>query len=288
MTINFSLPNFFINFRTNDIFFTIVKTHPEFLKNPNVNFLSAHGQFPYCYWNGGININEGPGAYYTDFINCGDSSNIPLRFNFSNLMLTKEDFDNVMANLILDLNGNGSNEIELSNLELFNYLRENYPVYSRYIFSKNADIISEMTPEVINALIESDNFSLIELPVYYNGNFEQLKQIQKRKYIELVINPICNKTCNNFNNCRLKENISHYNYSRESIYCNCTARHKFNKNPDLISLEEIEKDYLPLGIFNFKIEDFPRNEPDINYCDFLVQYFIKPEYQIEALNLLLG
>lgn len=288
MSLCFSIPNFFTNYKTNHTFFGLVKQYPNYLKNQNIDILSSHGQFPYCYWNGGINVNSGPGAFYHDFIECGDFSNLPLRFNCSNTVLDDIDFNNVMANLILEHNGSGSNEIEVCNLKLFNYIKETYPMYSKFIFSKNGDLINPMTPEIINSLIESDNFALIELPTRYNGDFEELKKISKRSHIEIVVNPLCEIKCPNFENCRLLENSNQYNYSGSSVYCECSKRKSYDLNPNIITLEEIEEKYVPLGITHFKIEDFPRNEPMLNYCNFLVNYFIKPEYQKQVLALLVS
>ena len=288
MSLCFSIPNFFTNYKTNHTFFGLIKQYPNYLKNQNIDILSSHGQFPYCYWNGGINVNSGPGAFYHDFIECGDFSNLPLRFNCSNTVLDDIDFNNVMANLILEHNGSGSNEIEVCNLKLFNYIKENYPMYSKFIFSKNGDLINPMTPEIINSLIASDNFALIELPTRYNGNFEELKKISKRSHIEIVVNPLCEIKCPNFENCRLLENSNQYNYSGSSVYCECSKRKSYDLNPNIITLEEIEEKYVPLGITHFKIEDFPRNEPMLNYYNFLINYFIKPEYQKQVLALLVS
>ena len=56
-----------------------------------------------------------------------------------------------------------SNIIELSNLELLDYIAERYPNY-KFILSKQIDFSTEITPELLNLLIDSDKFMLIGIP----------------------------------------------------------------------------------------------------------------------------
>lgn len=277
--IHFTLTNFFNNFHINENFKLLYNTHKNFFKT-NLNFSTVDGNFPYCYWNGGYNNNIGPGVIYDNFFTLNNDTSIPLRINCSNIYLQKKDFYDTMANTILKICENGSNEIELSNLELFNYLKNKYPNY-KYIFSKEADLINPFTPDIINCINESKNFKLISLPPSLSKNLNFLKQIENKKNIELSINATCDINCENYNKCLLQSHISQYNYSKENYFNICKKRKPYQEIDPLISLEDIEKIYIPLGFTHFSIGEINHNDID-NYKDFLIKYFIKPEYYYEA------
>lgn len=287
MKILFSLPNFFNYFEINNKFAILLRSNTDFLKNPNIKFTSFHGNFSYNYWNGDINLNYGKGSFYKDFIKCGDCSYLPLRFNMSNVLLQKEDFYNVMNNLILTYNNNGSNEIELCNLELMDYIKEKHPLYTHFIFSRNGDLINPMTPEIINKLILTEAFDLISLPERYNYDFEELQKISNKGKIELTVNPICNPFCPYFSLCLGEENNNQYNFSSKSAFSHCAKRKPYLQ-ASAISLAEIEEKYLPLGINHFKISPMTQKETldnVDNYLMFLIKYFIKEERQMEFYEL---
>ena len=132
--IYFTLPNFYDNFYINNFFITLSKANPEYFKE-KITFIQTSGNFPYCSWNGGMNNCYDRGAFYDDFSNCYKMSSVPLRFNCANVLLEDFDFDNTMANLILELNENGSNLIEVANLKLMEYLETQFPNY-KFVFSK--------------------------------------------------------------------------------------------------------------------------------------------------------
>jgi len=77
-----------------------------------------NGNFPYCYWNGGMNNNKGNGVMYPEIKKFGNREGTPIRLNCANIFLQEEDYDNVFSNLILKTLENGSNAIEISNLKL--------------------------------------------------------------------------------------------------------------------------------------------------------------------------
>lgn len=289
MNIYFSLPNFFSCFQINDIFSYLIKQHPEYINISEKNNLiisSVHGNFSYCYWNGGVNNNFGPGSFYKDFAHCGDQSYAPLRLNCSNIMLKKEDFYNVMGNLILSLNGSGSNYIEVSNLEFFQYLKEKYPNY-KYVFSANANLMHPFNHDILQGLIDSEEFDLIELP--YNFDLTTIQNLPK-KYFELQVNSLCPKSCSYYDECRLAEHEKQYNFSGRTQY-ECVKYNGYDTIKEIINLKDIENIYLPQGYNHFKLIDIPAKEaitaPD-KYINFLVNYFIKPEYQLKVYKILEG
>ena len=61
--IYFTLPSFYFNF---NIINKVMSLDKKYYKFP-VAFEAATGNFPYCYFNGGYNNNQGLGALYNDF-----------------------------------------------------------------------------------------------------------------------------------------------------------------------------------------------------------------------------
>ena len=291
MDIYFSLPNFFTFFHINNIFASLNRAHREYFKGAGkytIIFSSAHGNFPYCSWNGGVNNCEGKGAYYKDFIECGDRSILPLRFNCSNILLKDYDYANVMGNLILKQNENGSNYIEISDLLFFEYLKEKYPNY-KYIFSASANLINPVNKDILSCLIDSNNFDLIELP--YGFEVESLDGIKKSS-LEIYVNSLCPTTCPYWENCRLNEHNNQYNFSQKTIF-NCNNRKLYYNENNFIPFEDVIELYVKKGISHFKMENIPFCDSidakfDHAYIDFLIKYFIKEEHQAEALNFVLA
>ena len=52
------------------------------------------------------------------------------------------------------------------------------------------------------------------------------------------------------------------------------------KNPGFISVEDIQKIYLPMGFSNYKIEG--RGLGSAMVLEFLLYYMTKPEYQLQV------
>lgn len=281
MKIVFTLSNFFENLSVNNFIIYLSRTCPEVFKS-EISIIAASGGFPYCYWCGDINRNYGSGAYYTDFERLYTNSAAPLRFNFANVLLDETDFLNVMGNQILKSNHNGSNLIEISNFKFLEYIKEKYPNY-KFIMSKNSDFINPMTIDIINDAIECQVFELIGLPDYYINNFEELKKIKQRNKIELTVDPICPLKCKNFYNCRITEQKSEIEYSGKSIISSCEKKNLYGSSKTILTLEDIEKNYLPLGINHFCFS--PYFIPIETLFNFYLDYFIKKDCYSKVLTM---
>ena len=194
---------------------------------------------------------------------------MPLRNNCSNINLNKEDFNDTIMNVILDLLNNSSNAIELSNLELYEYLYNKYPNF-HYILSNNFNLINPLTPELINKLNEISDFYFIQIPLNKVKDFDYLKAIKNKKNIELPIGDICGN-CSNLDQCNIQEQIAQYNYSDSFTKMNCSKCLGLN---GIISLEDIQKNYVPLGFHNFILPDYYDSKNN-NMIKFFINYFIK-------------
>ena len=266
--IYFTLQNFYENQKLNNIFLIIQDKFPDSFKVP-VKFIYTAGSFPYTYWNGGINNNFGIGNNtYDTIIEYSNNNLLPLRINCSNINLNPNDFDDTIMNVILNLLNNSSNAIELSNLELYEYLYKKYPNF-HYILSNNFDLINPLTPDLINKLNEICDFYLIQIPLNKIKDFNFLKAIKNKRNIELPIGDICN--CPNLNNCNIQEQIAQYNYSDSFTRINCSKCSGLSSN---LSIEDIQNNYAPLGFHNFILPDYC-NSKNNNIIKFFIDYFIK-------------
>lgn len=277
-----TLPEFYFNFNIINLFSKL----PKHYFKTDLSFSASSGNFPYCYWNGGFNNNTSKLALYHSIHQCIDNIRTPIRFNCSNIYLTKDDLDDTMANLILKIGETGSNEIAISNLEFYEILKEKYPNY-KFVFSREADLIYPMTSEIINLINEQNIFKFIEIPEVKVKDFEFLKAIKQKNKIELPINTLCNFDCYSFKNCKYHEHKSQYDYSQTNNYINCSMRQGYDEQEKiLITLEEIIEKYLPLGINHFSLAPIMNSQKD-SLLIFLINYFVKEEYHNEIYNIIL-
>jgi hypothetical protein len=184
---------------------------PEWFKAP-VSFTYVTGSYPYCSWNGGSNVNYGVGAYYHDFINCSSRTSVPIRLNMSNIYLDNYDFYDNMANTILNLNDNGSNTIEISNLDLMEYIKSNYKNY-KFMFSKQAHLITPFTADLLNSIVDFNNFYQIGIPLDKNKDFDFLQSLKQKNLYEITVNSRCPFNCKHMINCLTAEHLSQLEYS---------------------------------------------------------------------------
>lgn len=274
--IHFALPDFFFN---KDIINYFSFLDIKYFKRDDISFYCATGNFSYNYWNGGFNNNVGETTMYTSIIEDINNINLPLRFNCSNIYLQEVDFDNVYNNLILSLGENASNSIAISNLDLLKYLKTHYPNY-KYVFSKEANLIYKFTPEIINTILDNEDFLYLQIPEEYGANMEFLKEIKDKKRIEVPINYICSKQCSRYNNCLRHEHEAQYNFSGYNNFFHCANTNGLNSI--IIPFEKIAE-YEKIGINHFYINPSIINGVEKNLL-FLITYFIKEEYQVEVLD----
>lgn len=280
--IYFTLPNFFFNFKINNFFSSLTIKHKEYFKIP-VAFNYCSGNFPYCYWNGGYNTNVGKGPVYEDFIRYSAINNTAIIFNCANIFLNKEnDFEDTMTNLILKENENGSNMIEVSDLNLFYFLKNKYPDYN-FIFSKEAQLVTNYDTSFVNDLIKSSFFKRISLPESFTLDLDFLKEIKERDKIELSINTVCDFSCEKYFECLKNTHELQYNFCKDNLFKRCALCESYQNRKPLIDLNDIKKYYVPLGINHFRISEVIHDKKD-NLLFFLIDYFIKDEYKYVVLK----
>lgn len=280
---NFTLSNFFSGYKINLIFMELISGRKECLKAP-INFNQVAGSFPFNTWNGGYNsCLDGNIVTYNEMDTCFESYAQALRLNFSSIVLEKEDFYNNYNRMILDKAQNGSTAIEIANLQLYEYIKEKYPHYTKFILSPTAWEIIDLTPEMVNVILENPDFQLASLPPRLAHNFEYIDQITQKSKIEICVNPVCPAVCKNYSKCILAENLNQYDFSGQSVFTSCPKTYIYNTNPQTMSLEDIKEEYVKKGITHFRLATCP-NHQLTQYFAFLVKYFIKEEYQAKFLE----
>lgn len=272
--LKFTLPNFFEYFHINQFLISLNKIHPDFFKE-KIHFVQVSGAFPYCSWTGGYNSNWGAGAFYDDFERCYKISSLPLRLDFSNSLLEDYDFYDAMGNIICKTNENGSNLISISNFDFMDYLQSKYQNFD-FILSRQADLILNFTPELLNSPDLQDHFKLIELPKRMTKDIEILSQLKNKNKYEIIISSACPFKCSNLNNCKTNEEQLQLSFSSSSNFCNCFKTQNYlSKN--FIPIEEVKATYEHLGFSYFTFDFFLMNEKPSNVLKFYLSYFLKPE-----------
>lgn len=276
--IYFTLADFFYNKTINENFIKLSRNHLNWFLDKNIIFTQIKGTFPYNLWNGGINNIFGDIQVYDNIKKMSDTS-LPLRFDFSNILLEQSDFYDIMSNTILDIFSFTQFYIEISNIELMNYIHNKYPNY-KFIMSKNSNLLCPSTPEVVNNVLSNLDLELFTIPNEVKTNIDYLTKINLPNKIEVVINQTCPLDCPNYFNCIAAENNSQLFYSSLGTYSRCKNTYNYTNNKSLIPLNTIKEFYLPLNVNHFIIESCHSSQKD--YGIFLIDYFIKNEFKYNA------
>lgn len=278
--IYFHLPGMFTFHRGYRTLLTFLKDRPEVLKE-NVKIGSIYGS-PKCIWNGGRLIDESFSQELLEDISFFmENMKIPVRFTFTNPLITDEHLNDVFGNVILKIFNQKNNEILCNTEVLENYIRKNYD-YS-YISSTTKRLDSK---ELQNKELKKDKYKLIVLDYDYNKDFEYLKGIKQKEKSEILCNPVCNPKCKN-----RKEHYENIGYcqlynSEKLMVCEDAAKPFWlvQKNINFISSEDIQNIYVPMGYSNFKLEG--RTTIPIDWVEIILHYLIKEKYHPEVRFLL--
>lgn len=287
MEINYHLPSFTDHFSLNIMLDNYMKEHPEYFRE-GVRIASIFGSFPGAAWNGGRNV---PGDYdpamNEKIMNAFNSRGIPLRFTFTNPLITEKHLSDKRCNEVLKMAENGLNEVIVMSPVLEEYIRENYPKYK--ITSSTCKQIRDMND--LNAELEKD-YNLVVLDYNWNNKFDELALINNKPRCEILVNACCQPAC--------PRRGDHYRTIGKYQMELCTASqsglgikqiveepfqcgymdyniYTIKDFPTHISPDDIETKYLPMGFSQFKLEG--RTIADIRMLEMYVYYFVKPEYK---------
>lgn len=277
--IHFTLPLVYYNQQLNNKLRQL--SHPlnqteNYFKIKNIVIDSFYGSIPFFIYNGGVNSNIVKEKFLLDkdlfaFFN---ESTAPIRLDCSNNNLNINDL-NYYFNLILQYGNTGSNFIEISDLELLSYIKDNGFHYE-YIFSKNAYLKHPYDIDIINSILNQNLFHLIELPQLFNNDLEFLNNLIDKNHIEITIGNKCQNNCKNFYSCIAQEQQYQINYSNKSNYYNCDLINNYT-SPDELTKEL--NHFIELGFTHFKIDTPPLNQI-LQFQQYLIKNLINDKYQL--------
>lgn len=286
--IYFHLPNFYgkdyVQLHLNLL--NIIENHKDYLIYPDVQIGSIYGCFPSQKWNGGRLVlgEQTQEKSIIGLIDFFESKKIPMRFTYTNSMLTEEDLDDEYCNFITSYAENKGNEILINSPILEQYLRNKYPGY-KYILSTTKCILDK------NEIIKQSNYYDISvLDFRLNNNYDFLKSLRNPERYEFLLNSCCNPEC--------KVRKEHYDeislwqlnkpkITNFSEKCFIVASLKeILKYHSTITKKQLYDFFIQNNFQHFKIES--RNS-SINYLiEIYLYYLIKKSFYQEANKILLS
>lgn len=289
MSVRFHLPGLRYNFPVNMLLVKLIEHSPHFFRE-GLEIASMFGDFPISRWNGGrfVGRDQCNAEYITNVIRVINAEGIPIRYTYTNPLLTEADLDDPYCNFCMKAADNGMNEVIVVSPILEEYIRKTYP---------NFKITSSTCKEIkdINALNEEleKDYNIVVLDYNLNNQFDLLSQIKDKGRCELLVNCCCPPNC--------PRRGEHYRVmaKQEMLWlknrelpagkqmeipiwsCEHTTNtlYTFKNYATHISPEAIWETYVPMGFKNFKLDG--RTADIFLLIDMYAYYFAKPEYRDE-------
>lgn len=287
----FHLPGLRYNYPLNMFWISLFEQYPQRFRD-NMEIGSFFGCFPFSLWNGGrlIQHDQCDSKFVESVIKNINSKGIPIRYTFTNPVLTEEDLNDPFCNYCMDAANNGMNEVLVVSPILEQYLREKYPN-----FEYNSSTCKEIKDvDELNKEIDRD-YKYVVLDYNLNNNWEFIDKIEHPEKLEVLVNAVCKPGC--------KKRGEHYTQIGKDQktyqmnqklpkdkqipikpwFCKYGEEgciHTIKDYPTVISPDDIWDKYIPAGINNFKIEG--RTAYLFSLIDTYCHYMIKPEYQGET------
>lgn len=274
--INFYLPNFYTqNYGiVNLSLISLLRNQPELFYD-NINIQAVYGCFPGQKWNGGRGATgDCIFSEIETIINTYAENDIPLRFTYTNSLITEKHLDSIYDNFITKMAENGKNEILVNSSLLESYLRKTYPNY-KYLSSTTKCLLNE--EDIIK---EAENYYLTVLDYRKNLDINFLSNLPNPEKYEILINAYCDPNCQN--------RSSHYyilsksQLNNDNIDMPCKLRkNSFYEALDsfstVLKIEDLYTTYVDMGFQHFKIEG--RTNHILDLIESYLYYMVKPEYK---------
>ncbi|MDR0904137.1 MAG: hypothetical protein LBM59_05850 [Ruminococcus sp.] len=263
-----------------------MEKYPEYFRD-GVYIASVYGTYPISVWNGGRFINgqtdERTVRLSVDILN---EKGIPVRFTYTNPVVTEEELYDKFCNKTLEIANNGMNEVIVNSPLLEKYIRENYPKYK--ITSSTCKQIENA--DDLNAELEKD-YNLVVLDYNLNHDLDLLTNIKQKEKCELLVNACCIPHCprrgEHYRQIGEEQNRiwqDQKNHVYKPAKCQeFPCPYMDNTIYDTVDYETrilpdaLYDTYVPMGFKHFKIEG--RNVSMIECTDILMHYMVKPEYK---------
>lgn len=277
--IYFHIPGAFERSRICLVLIDLMSIEPHLFKD-NAKIGSAYGA-PGGIWNGGRLVKNGYRCK-EDLTNLRDAYkrySVPVRFTYTNPLITGELVHDAYCNLVLDVFNNGDNEIICNSTALEEYLRDRYGDSYKYI-SSTTKRLADKTEQLQE--LERDYY-LVVLDYDHNHDYQYLESIENKDKCEILVNPVCMTKC--------PKRVEHYlsiaksqleflDYSMECPFAHIKPYYLTKRQDNYISPEDINNKYIPMGFTQFKIEG--RTANPLELIEILVDYLVKEEYKLEV------
>ena len=282
-TAYYHLPGLFEFYELYRIFLPLFRERREYFYDW-CDIGSIYGAPPDCIWGGGRVSLEDHDA--REVLALLQEYGISARLTFSNSRLCEEHLSDRKCNELCALfaeNIEPENGVIVHSELLLQYLKSHYP--ELYLVSSTTKVLTDF--EALKKEIDRADFRYVVPDFRLNKAFEKLNTLtepQKDK-VEFLCNECCYFGCKDRKECY--EAVSRRNLGEEPDF-RCTSPgaeegYRFSKamkNPGFISVEDIQKIYLPMGFSNYKIEG--RGLGSALVLEFLLYYMTKPEYQLQV------
>ena len=280
----YHLPGLFEFYELYRLFLPLYREHREYFYDW-CEISSIYGSPADCIWGGG-RVEDGA-QNPREVLALTQEYGISARLTFSNSLLREEHLSdrkcNALCKLFAQAGGVQNGVIVHSDL-LLNYLRQHYP--ELYFVSSTTKVLTDFSQ--LAAELRREEFRYVVPDFRLNKAFDALSTLSdaEKDKVEFLCNECCWFGCTDRKRCY--ETVSRKNLGEDCPEHHCAAPgaeegYRFSKamqNPGFISVEDIQKRYLPMGFSNFKIEG--RGLGSALVLEFLLYYLTKPEYQINV------
>lgn len=297
MNARFHLPGLRFNYPLNMFIVSMREVYPQYFRD-NLEIASFFGEFPTSLWAGGRFAlgDQCDSKFIHEVIKNINAKGIPIRYTFTNPLLTEEDLKDPYCNYLMDEANNGMNEVIVYSPILEQYIREKYPK-----FKINSTTCKEIKSiEGLEAELAKD-YKMVVLDQNLNNQWDLISQLSDKKRVEVLVNACCVPNC--------PRRADHYKTISQQTrlvlenrkvpfeqrtplpgwhceYGDHNTFHTIQDSPTFISPDAIWEKYMPMGFNNFKVEGRTANL--FSLCDTYSEYLFKPEYKGKARLLLLA
>lgn len=277
--IYFHIPGLVEFFEINYMFIRRVKEVPEHFYD-NVAIGSVFGCPPGTKWNGGrVSFGRVDNERYQFFLQVMKELEVPVRYTWTNTVLTEEDLQDEYCNWVTKVSEDGVNEILVNNSMMENYIRNTYQKYP--LISSTTKRITDI--DALNRELEQD-YKIVVIDYDFNNKWDYLTQINHPEKCEVLINPLCNPNCPlRRKHYELISRIQKGENANDPVIQECPAQrrlaHQIKQLDTFVSRTDIWEKYVPQGFRHFKIEG--RCASPLRVIEWYLYYMVRPEYQLE-------
>ena len=284
--VHYHLPGLFEFYEFYKVFLPLYREHRDWFYDW-CNIASIYGAPEGSLWGGGRTSLGNTDA--RDILKLTEKYDISARLTFSNSLLKEEHLSDKKCNELCRIFEGAkipAGVIVHSDL-LVDYLKEKYP--DLYLISSTTKVLTDF--EDLRSELARPDFKYVVPDFRLNKAFDKLSTLtqEEKDKVEFLCNECCDINCRSRKVCY--ENVSRKNLAttaEEIPDHKCTGKdgqggYKFSKamkNTAFISIQDIQKTYLPMGFSNFKIEG--RGLGSAMLLEFILYYMTKPEHQLEV------